>query len=67
LWVLVSSAESVKELELTEKFNELKKKGGLKEVDRYMTNKRRKQASKDHKFLPFKRRAMAGEDGSAEF
>jgi ribosomal RNA-processing protein 36 len=54
----------VKEMELEKKFEELKSKGGDNEVERYLRDKRKRKAQKEVRFMPFKRRAVEGADGS---
>ncbi len=44
-------------MELLHKFTELKKKGQL---DKYLVKKKRKQANKEHKHIPWKRKTAAG-------
>lgn len=44
-----------KEIALEERFNELKKEGKLK---RFMERKRRKNANKDHRWMPSKRLSL---------
>lgn len=46
---------------MAEKFKELKSKGKL---DKYMQKKRKRDASKDQKMIPFKRRNVDGGDVS---
>lgn len=58
--------KAIKELELQEKYKELTKKGGEAEVDRYLRDKRKRKAQKDVRFMPFKRRAVEGEDGAPQ-
>jgi hypothetical protein len=45
----------LKELELKQKYEELKASGRL---EKYLAKKRRKQSQKEHKFVPLKRRRV---------
>ena len=51
----------LKRAELAEKFKDLKSKGKL---DKYLAKKRKRDASKDQKMIPFKRRNVHGGDVS---
>ena len=45
----------IKELELKEKFDNLKAKG--KDLDKYLEKRRKKNASREKRFMPYKRRS----------
>ena len=46
----------VKKIELAAKYQELKKNGGNSKVDRIIEKKRKRNATKAHKFVPYERR-----------
>ena len=50
-----------KRLELVAKYEALKASGGL---DKYMAKRRKKNAAKDHRYLPVGRRGQAGRPGA---
>ena len=49
----------VKKIELAAKYQELKKNGGNSKVDRIIEKKRKRNATKAHKFVPYERRSGA--------
>lgn len=59
--VLTGVLGDLKRAELAEKFKDLKSQGKL---DKYMQKKRKRDASKDQKMIPFKRRNVDGGDVS---
>jgi ribosomal RNA-processing protein 36 len=56
----------IKKVELAAKYQELKKSGGNGKIDRAIEKKRKRNATKAHKFVPYARRDGDGGSGGGK-